>query len=435
MPRSKRRWQAVTLLSLVVGYAGYYVCRSNLSVATPLLLDAFGEEGLDKAWIGFISSVGVAFYAIGKLINGTLTDFIGGRRVFLFGMVGSIVATIAFGLGTGVVVFLIAWSANRLVQSMGWPGLVKVASRWFSHRSYGRVMGFLSLSFLFGDAAARLLLGEFIDYGFGWQAVFLFSAAILGVIALVNMVTLKSSPQELGFASTAVNPNNLFGQDGDATRPKDVRDLLGPLLRSRSFWIVMFLSAGMTLIRQSFTFWTPTFLVEVAGMSNSSAAQYSLLYPLVGGFSVLFAGHASDRWTAGRRGLVMTLVLAPLVPTLLVMGTLETTGALVPLLLVSASAFMLIGPYSFLSGAMALDLGGKKGSSTAAGFIDGAGYAGAILSGWAVGWVAQHFGWNWVFIALAIVAALTLVAAIVYWRYHEEVLPKVAATGAAESAS
>ena len=435
MPRSKRRWQAVTLLSLVVGYAGYYVCRSNLSVATPLLLDAFGEEGLDKAWIGFISSVGVTFYAIGKLINGTLTDFVGGRRIFLFGMVGSIVATIAFGLGTGVVVFLIAWSANRLVQSMGWPGLVKVASRWFSHQSYGRVMGFLSLSFLFGDAAARLLLGEFIDYGFGWQAVFLFSAAILGVIALVNMVTLKSSPQELGFETTVVNPNNLFGQDGDSTRPKGVRDLLGPLLSSGSFWIVLFLSAGMTLIRQSFTFWTPTFLVEVAGMSNSSAAQYSLLYPLVGGFSVLFAGHASDRWTAGRRGLVMTLVLAPLVPTLLVMGTLETTGALVPLLLVSASAFMLIGPYSFLSGAMALDLGGKKGSSTAAGFIDGAGYAGAILSGWAVGWVAQHFGWNWVFIALAIVAALTLVAAIVYWRYHEEVLPKVAATGAAESAS
>jgi hypothetical protein len=40
-----------------------------------------------------------------------------------------------------------------------------------------------------------------------------------------------------------------------------------------------------------------------------------------------------------------------------------------------------------------------------------------------------------VFIALAIVAALTLVAAIVYWRYHEEALPEAAATGAAEGAS
>jgi OPA family glycerol-3-phosphate transporter-like MFS transporter len=435
MPRSKRRWQAITLLSLVVGYAGYYVCRSNLSVATPLLLDAFGEEGIDKAWIGFISSVGVAFYAVGKVFNGTMADFVGGRRVFLFGMVGSIAATIAFGLGTGAAVFVIAWSANRLIQSMGWPGLVKVASRWFSHQSYGRVMGFLSLSFLFGDAAARLLLGEVIEYGFGWQDVFFFSAAVLGIIALVNAVTLKSSPQALGFEATEVNPNNLFGPEGEAARPEGVRDLLGPLLRSGSFWVVMFLSAGMTLIRQSFTFWTPTFLVEVAGMSASSAAQYSLVYPLLGGVSVLFVGHVSDRWTAGRRGLVMTVVLAPLVPTLLLMSTLETTGALVPLLLVSASAFMLIGPYSFLSGAMALDLGGKKGSSTAAGLIDGAGYTGAILSGWAVGWIAQHFGWSWVFIALAVVAALTLIAAVVYWRYHEEVLPEGMATGAAKGAA
>jgi len=170
-------------------------------------------------------------------------------------------------------------------------------------------------------------------------------------------------------------------------------------------------------------------------MSASSAAQYSLVYPLLGGVSVLFVGHVSDRWTAGRRGLVMTVVLAPLVPTLLLMSTLETTGALVPLLLVSASAFMLIGPYSFLSGAMALDLGGKKGSSTAAGLIDGAGYTGAILSGWAVGWIAQHFGWSWVFIALAVVAALTLIAAVVYWRYHEEVLPEGMATGAAKGAA
>jgi OPA family glycerol-3-phosphate transporter-like MFS transporter len=422
-PSSLRRGQTVTLISLVVGYAGYYVCRSNLSVATPLLLDAFGDQGIDKAMIGFISSVGVTFYAVGKLVNGTLTDFLGGRRVFLFGMVGSVAATIAFGLGTGAAVFLVAWSVNRLVQSMGWPGLVKVASQWFSHRSYGRVMGFLSLSFLFGDAAARFVLGAFIDYGFGWQYVFFLSAAILSGIALINAFTLKGSPVELGFEAPGVNPNNLFGEDGSTTRPRDMRDLLGPLVSSGSFWIVMFLSAGMTLIRQSFTFWTPTFLVEVAGMSNSSAAQYSLLFPLIGGFSVLFVGHASDRWTGGQRGLVMTAVLAPLIPVLLVMGTLETTGALVPLILVSAAAFMLIGPYSFLSGAMALDLGGKKGSSTASGFIDGAGYAGAILSGWAVGWVAQHLGWSWVFIALAVVAALTLVAAIIYWRYHEEAVP------------
>ncbi|MFB6249010.1 MAG: hypothetical protein ABEL97_10620, partial [Salinibacter sp.] len=165
------------------------------------------------------------------------------------------------------------------------------------------------------------------------------------------------------------------------------------------------------------------------------AAQYSLLYPLVGGFSVIFSGHASDKWTNGQRGLVMTVLLAPLVPLLIYMSTLDSTGALVPLLLISVSAFLLLGPYSFLSGAIALDLGGKKGSSAASGFIDGAGYVGAILSGWAVGWIAESLGWNWVFIALSGVAGLTLLAAMIYWRVYEGPLEDAPLTEADSTAA
>ncbi|ARA94224.1 hypothetical protein AWN76_014380 [Rhodothermaceae bacterium RA] len=154
-----RTWQRITVSALTLGYAGYYFCRSNFSIATPLLLDAFGEEGLDKETIGLIVSAGVFFYAIGKLFNGMLCDFIGGRKMFLFGMVGSIGATVLFGAGTGVAVFAVAWSLNRLIQSMGWGALVKITSNWFSYQRYGTVMGLLSLSYLFGDAVARLVLG------------------------------------------------------------------------------------------------------------------------------------------------------------------------------------------------------------------------------------------------------------------------------------
>ena len=42
-----RKWQRVTVGSLIVGYAGYYICRSNFSVVAPLLLDEFGAQGID----------------------------------------------------------------------------------------------------------------------------------------------------------------------------------------------------------------------------------------------------------------------------------------------------------------------------------------------------------------------------------------------------
>ena len=42
VPPAKRcgelvRWQSLTLALLVVGYSGYYLCRSNLSVTMPLI--------------------------------------------------------------------------------------------------------------------------------------------------------------------------------------------------------------------------------------------------------------------------------------------------------------------------------------------------------------------------------------------------------------
>ena len=143
------------------------MCRSNLVVAAPLLIREFGGRGLNKEVLGQLASVGVLFYAAGKVVNGVLGDFWGGKKVFLLGMVGSVVATVAFGLGQGVAVFFAAWAANRLVQSMGWAGLVNTTANWFSYRSYGKIMGWLSLSYLVGDIAAKLLLGQLFARGFG----------------------------------------------------------------------------------------------------------------------------------------------------------------------------------------------------------------------------------------------------------------------------
>jgi phosphonate degradation associated HDIG domain protein len=67
----------------------------------------------------------------------------------------------------------------------------------------------------------------------------------------------------------------------------------------------------------------------------------------------------------------------------------------------------------------ALDLGGKRGSSTAAGLIDSAGYLGAVLSGYGIGALAQNYGWSTAFGFLAGVAALTALVTAFYGVRHE----------------
>ena len=413
-------WQALTIALLVVGYAGYYLCRSDLSVSLPMIIADMARKGGDagalRIQFGTIASWGVLAYAIGKFPSGGLADFLGGRRNFLTGMGLAVACTLLFASGSSMSVFAVAWFCNRLVQSLGWAGMVKITSKWVSYRRYGTVMGLVSLSYLFGDAISRWFLGQLISWHLSWREVFVVAAAVLGTIFLICLVLLRESPSQIGAAEPEINPANLFGKDGERSAPQSLGTLLRPFLRSQIFWIVCVLSLGTTLVRETFGLWTPTYFTQAAGLSTAEAAAKSALFPLLGGVSVLLCGWLSDRLGARGRASVTFFGLALSGAVLLWLGMGSFAGSHTwPVVLVSLVAFLIIGPYSFLAGAIALDFGGKQGASTASGVIDGVGYLGGVLSGDAMARISVHFGWGGVFVVLAVVSFLTAAAAAVFW--------------------
>lgn len=416
--RRSRKWQRITLITLLTGYAGYYVCRSNLSVAGPLLLGEFASAGLTKEHLGTIASVGVLFYAGGKIVNGVLSDYFGGRRLFLLGMFASVLATVLFGFA-GMAAFIAIWAANRFFQSMGWVALVKVSSRWYPVRVHATMLGILSMSFLAGDALVRFYLGTLIENGIGWRGVFFVAAATLTAIAMASVFFLKSSPGDVGLEESPANERNVYGDAGNKDRPDSILGLIVPLASSLSFWLVCVLNFGLTFIRETLTFWAPTFLTEAVGMSAGSAAKFSLCVPAIGAVAALSAGVLSDRM-GGKHGRVVVPSLVMLIGSAAALAAMPMEGnPWIAVTMLSAASFFLIAPYSFLSGVMALDFGGKRGASTAAGLSDSAGYCGAILSGWFVGWTAQWFGWSAVFGLLAVAAVASLLVAVGYWIRQE----------------
>jgi OPA family glycerol-3-phosphate transporter-like MFS transporter len=190
--------------------------------------------------------------------------------------------------------------------------------------------------------------------------------------------------------------------------------LLRPLLASPTFWLVCVMNLGLTLIREAFNFWTPTYLHEVAELSPAGAAKGSLVFPLVGAASALGAGLLSDR-LRGRHGRVIIPSLVLLMAALWLFQGADARGQpLLALLLLGVVAFFLMPTYSFCTGVIALDLGGKRASSTAAGLIDTAGYLGAVFSGYGFGRIVQTYGWAAAVLGLVVAAGLTLVAAVLY---------------------
>jgi sugar phosphate permease len=122
-----------------------------------------------------------------------------------------------------------------------------------------------------------------------------------------------------------------------------------------------------------FLTWMPTYLVELASQRGGTASGAIVK-------SAVFPAHA---------------------------GFVDTTAILV---LIAASGFFLLGPYSLVGGVTALDVGTARAASTAAGLIDAVGYVGASLSGVVLGTLAQRHGWSAAFDTLAFV---TLAAAVV----------------------
>ena len=405
--------QLLTIALLFGGYAACYFCRADLSVAAPLLIDELGSRGVSHAdalvHIGQIASMGVFAYAIGKLFLAGLGDFWGGRPNFLICLGGATVFTVLFTLGGALPVFTMAWLGNRLTQSIGWAGLIKVTSKWFDFTSHGTIVGVLSVSYLIGDAAARQWMGVLIHQGYGWRALFYLAAAVAGFFLIANAVLLRESRTEVGYAEATPNPQNLYGDS--AARPASVAALVLPLFKSRAFLLVCLLSLGCTIVRETFNDWTPVYLRDYFGYSMSAAASASAVFPAVGAVSVIAAGWLSDRLGANSRPAVMAVGLLATAAALLTLALLRSSalGPLLPLVAIGTTALCLIGPYSYLGGALAIDFGGKQGAALSSGIIDGVGYLGSVLGGVTVARVSIAFGWTGVFLSLAVIS---LVAAI-----------------------
>jgi len=270
-----------------------------------------------------------------------------------------------------------------------------------------------------------------LAHGMGWRGIFFVGAGLLAAIFLACLVFLRESPEGLGLPPVEENPVNVYAEDSSrkpdeapnqttdqTTDQKGIFAILRPLAASRSFWLVCILSLCATLLRETFNLWTPTYFTQVVGLSDSAAASSSALFPFAGGVAVILAGILSDRLGPLGRGRILYMGLFLTAVALLLLAQVKAHGpAFVAVGLVALVAFLLIGPYSYLAGAMSLDFGGKQGCATASGIIDGVGYLAGVLSGNSMAHIAVSYGWQTMWIVLSAVAAFSsAVGALSVWE-------------------
>ncbi len=82
-------WGVVGLM-----YTSYYLCRYNFSYANKAISDEFH---FSKSDISTILMANFFIYGCGQIVNGLLTDRIGGKRAMLIGAAGTVTMNLLFG--------------------------------------------------------------------------------------------------------------------------------------------------------------------------------------------------------------------------------------------------------------------------------------------------------------------------------------------------
>jgi sugar phosphate permease len=400
-----RRSQVAVIAALLVAYASLYLCRANVDAALPFL----AREGYTKTHLGLLSSAATLSYAIGKVVMGGAGDAIGGRRLMLVAVAGSVVCSLAFGASHAFAAFVVLAAANRFFQAGGWPGLVQVVSRRFEPARHGRIMGILSTSYELGNVGALTFSGLVVRLG--WRALFVVNPLALALVGGAAVLSLPTAPDE------APQRPSVHTAEAQRAQARDsLATVLPRLFRSGPFLATVVLSALLTFIRIGFLTWTPTYLAEISRATSraeiSGAIVKTAMFPAAGVVAALSFGFITDRFGPGRRAPVMAGSLAFVVVLVLMLAHGGLHDQLSAALLIAGIGLFLLGPYSLLAGALALDAAGTQGAATAAGIIDGAGYLGATASGSLLGYLADRAGWSAAFDVIAAAAALaTLISA------------------------
>src|SRR5437667_7535472 len=132
-PPAFRRRRGLNWAFIGLLYTSFYMCRYNLPLAGGAIRNEFG---FSRAQLGTIITTQLLAYACGQIINGLLTDRLGGKRAMLIGATGTIVMNIIFGLASfwGLLwLFVVIRVIYGYLQSFGSPGMVKINSEWLCH--------------------------------------------------------------------------------------------------------------------------------------------------------------------------------------------------------------------------------------------------------------------------------------------------------------
>jgi OPA family glycerol-3-phosphate transporter-like MFS transporter len=281
---------------------------------------------------------------------------------------------------------------------------------WWSTKERGLVVSTWNVAHNVGGALVAQLALVGVTLFADWGAKFYFNAMVAAAVAVAVFFLLRDTPQSCGLPPVEEYKNDYPpSYTRDHERIFTFREIfLGHVLNNRYLWAIAVANAFVYFVRYGVVNWIPTYLETAKGFSFKQSSTAWALYEYAAIPGTIACGWASDRYFRGRRAPANILFMA-LTLVAVVVYWLNSSGPLwIDYAALIAIGFLIYGPIMII-GLHALDLVPKKAAGTAAGFTGFFGYVfGSAVAGTGVGWIADRWGWNGVFVTMVACCVLTM---------------------------
>ncbi len=467
-PKGFRARRGLNWGSLGLMYAAYYMCRYNFRFATPGMQ---AEFGFTTTQIADMLAIWSLTYGTGQLINGLLTDRIGGKRSMQIGAIGTTVVNLLMGLLPLLVVggalaaaarfvfrsdvvdpafaaIAFVWLVNGWFQSFGAPGMIKINAAWFRRTERGTFAGIFGFMIQLGQVASSKLspailngisLGVLVLAPGQWRWLFIIPPLVTLVAATFMTLAAKATPDEAGFPGAIVDEI-----DNSAGVTVSLKESFATIFTHPLVWFYACAYACTGAVRTSSDQLAILYFQEQLGMDMRTNIPQTVAWtlaamPLAAVGGSLASGWISDKLFAGHRSPVamslyfLEAAVIAISAFLLVKGLVGPTPAGI---LIGCGILIMISltansTHSIVGAAAPMDIGGKKMAGFAAGVIDSFQYYGGavslIITGRVLDATKADYGWLFWYVIMAGFGVLGGISMLLVMRKHKRMTSATAA--------
>lgn len=371
----KKKSPVLVMIIMLISMTAGAICMNKMG---PVLASITSDLGITNAQSGLLVSIFVLSGIFLSIPMGMLTTKYGTFKTGAVSLVCIIAGSALGAVSTGYAVMLF----SRFLEGIGLMFLVCIGpaavGKTATDQNRGTLMGIVMCFMSFGQIIA-LNVAPLT----GWRSFWWISAGFGAVGLVLWLLFIRGiDEEETSQAAAAVN----------------VTSVLSEVLKNGGVWMISLTFLAYMLVHMGVFNYLPTYLTQVAGMSDTAAASLTSLASLIGIPVGILGGTLADRWGSRKKPLALTMVLFAVLIAALPVFSAQT--AVVALVIYGIVAMAEAG----LCMTAIAEVVPPDQVSTATAVVNTAQWTGAFLGATLFGAVLDATGWNMSFYIMAVIA-------------------------------